>query len=221
LIHNKKADREDQGERYTNLFVQNLPTGMNDGQLKDLFKEYGDIDSAQMNAKNNRTGFVSFKNHNEAKAAKEGMDAKLKTAKDTDCTILVAPHISRKENDLQPKSSKPIVRNQKETFKSNIFVRYIPKDVTEEVLREKFKAAGQIASVKLKDHAQRINGETFSNYQLGFVLYADVESAQRCIKMFDASNCFGYSSKALKVDFWQAKDDLKQEAEEKSAAGLK
>jgi hypothetical protein len=39
--------------------------------------------------------------------------------------------------------------------------------------------------------------------------------------MFDASNCFGYSSKALKVDFWQAKDDLKQEAEEKSAAGLK
>jgi len=39
--------------------------------------------------------------------------------------------------------------------------------------------------------------------------------------MFDSSNCFGYSAKALKVDFWQAKDDLKQEAEEKSAAGLK
>jgi len=220
LIHNKKADREDQGERYTNLFVQNLPPTMNDTGLKDLFKEYGDIVSAQMNAKNNRTGFVSFKNHTEAKAAKEGMDLKLKTAKDTDYSILVAPHISRKENDLS-KSSKPIVRNQKEQFKSNIFVRYIPKDVTEEILREKFKAAGQIASVKLKDHSQNINGETFSNYQLGFVLYADVESAQRCIKLFDASNCFGYSTKAIKVDFWQAKDDLKQEAEEKSAAGLK
>lgn len=194
---------------------------MNDGQLKDLFKEYGDIVSAQMNAKNNNTGFVSYKNHTEAKAAKDGMDAKLKAAKDTDSSILVAPHISRKENDLQSKSSKPIVRNMKENFKSNIFIRYIPKDVTEEILREKFKAAGQIASVKLKDHAQRINGETFSNYQLGFVLFADVESAQRCIKMFDASNCFGYSSKALKVDFWQAQDDLKQEAEEKSAAGLK
>jgi len=74
LIHNKKADREDQGERYTNLFVQNLPQTMNDVQLTDLFKEYGEIVSAQMNAKNNRTGFVSFKNHTEAKAAKEGMD---------------------------------------------------------------------------------------------------------------------------------------------------
>lgn len=163
MIHNKKADREDQGERYTNLFVQNLPTGMNDGQLKELFKEYGDIVSAQMNARNNNTGFVSYKNHTEAKAAKDGMDAKLKAAKDTDSSILVAPHISRKENDLQSKSSKPIVRNMKENFKSNIFIRYIPKDVTEEILREKFKAAGQIASVKLKDHAQRINGETFSD----------------------------------------------------------
>jgi len=47
---------------------------MNDVQLTDLFKEYGEIVSAQMNAKNNRTGFVSFKNHTEAKAAKEGMD---------------------------------------------------------------------------------------------------------------------------------------------------
>ena len=47
---------------------------MNDVQLTDLFKEYGEIVSAQMNAKNNRTGFVSFQNHTEAKAAKEGMD---------------------------------------------------------------------------------------------------------------------------------------------------
>jgi len=30
LIHNKKADREDQGERYTNLFVQNLPPTVDD-----------------------------------------------------------------------------------------------------------------------------------------------------------------------------------------------
>jgi RNA recognition motif-containing protein len=95
LIHNKKADREDQGERYTNLFVQNLPSGMNDGQLKELFNEYGDIVSAQMNAKNNNTGFVSYKNHTEAKAAKDGMDAKLKMAIDTNSSILVAPLISQ------------------------------------------------------------------------------------------------------------------------------
>jgi len=33
--------------------------------------------------------------------------------------------------------------------------------------------------------------------------------------MFDQSNCFGFGSKPLKVDFWQAKDDLKQARDEK------
>lgn len=100
-------------------------------------------------------------------------------------------------------------------------MRFIPKEVTEEELKSKFSEAGQIASVKLKDHQQKINGETFSNYKIGFVLYEDVQSAQRCIKMFDESNCFGFAQKALKVDFWQSKDDLKQQTEEKNAAGLK
>ena len=48
-----------------------------------------------MNAKNNNTGFVSYKNHTEAKAAKDGMDAKLKMAIDTNSSILVAPLISQ------------------------------------------------------------------------------------------------------------------------------
>jgi len=78
------------------------------------------------------------------------------------------PHIYRKENDLfgKPKAglSNPIVKNQKEAFKSNIFVRFLPKDTTEEVLRETFKAAGQIASIKLKDNTKSFNGETFAKY---------------------------------------------------------
>ena len=49
-------------------------------------------------------------------------------------TVLAAPHIYRKETDLQPKGSamNPIVQNQKEMFKSNIYVTGIPIDVTKE-----------------------------------------------------------------------------------------
>lgn len=121
--------------------------------------------------RNNGTGFVSFKEHAHAKKALT--ETHLKAAVKGQ-TILVSPHVYRKENDLLPKSSKPIVRNQKETFKSNIFVRYIPKEVTEQELKEKFSRAGTIASVKLKEHTQNINGEFFSNYQIGFVLYETV-----------------------------------------------
>jgi len=50
--------------------------------------------------------------------------------------------------------SNPIVKNQKEAFKSNIFVRFLPKEVTEEQLREKFSEAGKIASIKLKTNVK-------------------------------------------------------------------
>jgi len=66
----------------------------------------------------------------------------------------VSQHISRKESDLITKGNNPIVQNQKEAFKSNIFVRFIPKEVSEDELKEKFKEAGEILSVKLKEHVR-------------------------------------------------------------------
>lgn len=168
--------------------------------------------------KKNGTGFVSFKSHEHAKAALEATHMKTKVKEQS---ILVSQHIQRKENDLAPSASNPIIKNQKEAFKSNIFVRFIPKDVTEDQLKTKFSEAGPIASIKLKNHMQTINGEAFSNYKIGYVLYEDVQSAQRCIKMFDEQNCFGFAQKPLSVDFWQSQVDLKQQTEEKNAANLK
>lgn len=206
LHHVKKDEREDIGENYTNLFVQNLPQDFTDAQLHELFKQFGTIDSASVNLKKNGTGFVSYKEHEDAKRALEAASMKLKVQ---GRAVIVSQHVSRKESDLVTKGANPIVQNQKEAFKSNIFVRFIPKEVTEEELKKKFSEAGDILSVRLKEHVQKVNGESFSNYNNGFVLYQDVQSAQRCIKMFDESNCFGFTNKALRVDFWQSQVDLK------------
>jgi len=48
---------------------------------------------------------------------------------------MVSQHIERRKNDLAPTGQNPIIKNQKEAFKSNIYVRFIPKDVTEEMLK--------------------------------------------------------------------------------------
>jgi hypothetical protein len=53
------------------------------------------------------------------------------------------------------------------------------------------------------------------------VLYDEVKNAQKCIRMFDNSRPFGLNHKALKVDFWQAKEDLKKEKDEKSQNQIK
>lgn len=138
--------------------------------------------------------------------------------------VIVMPHIYKKDNELfkgqKQGGANPIVKNQKEAFKSNIFVRFIPKDTTEEQIREKFSQAGKIASIKLKDHVNKINGESYVNYQNGYVLFEDVQSAQKCIKLFDESREFGLNQKPIKVDFWQSKVDLTNEREEKNYASL-
>lgn len=67
LIHAKKDDRESTGDKqFTNLFVSNLPAGQTSEGLREVFVEYGQINSCEINAKNNGTGFVSFANHLDA-----------------------------------------------------------------------------------------------------------------------------------------------------------
>lgn len=62
-------------------------------------------------------------------------------------------------------------------FKSNIFVRFIPKEVKKEEIESEFSKAGPISSIKLKDFEQKINGETVVSYQIGYILYENVRSA--------------------------------------------
>jgi len=89
--------------------------------------------------------------------------------------LIVSPHVYKKENELQPKGSdNAISRNLSDLYKSNIFVKFIPKSVTKEQFQDKFAEAGTIASVKLEQHQITVNGETFYNYLKGYVLFEDV-----------------------------------------------
>jgi len=190
--------------------------------LENLFKGYGQITSHQFNTDKPGTGYVSFGKHEDAKKAVD--DGSKMQIKINNNAVIVMPHIYKKDNELFGRSKQsganPIVKNQKEAFKSNIFVRFIPKDTTEEQIRDKFSTAGKIASIRLKDHVNKINGESYVNYQNGYVLFEDVQSAQKCIKLFDESREFGLNQKPIKVDFWQSKDDLTSEREEKNYASL-
>lgn len=215
FVHSKKEDRENQADRFTNLFLQNLPSDYNTDKLRGLFSQYGEIASAEM-GKQAGHGYVSFKSHEDAKKALDAVNMKLKLENQA---VLCFPHVYRKESDLQPKGSNlnPIVQNQKEMFKSNIYVRFIPKHVTKEELEAEFSKAGTICSTRMKpfEMINQIDGTKFTSYQIAYVLYQDVKDAQKCIRTFDASRPFGLQYKPLKVDFWQAKEDLKNERDEK------
>ena len=59
----------------------------------------------------------------------------------------------------------PITRAMKQTFESNIFVRYIPKDATEEAFKTEMEKAGTVISLKLRDHEMKTkSGDSYSNF---------------------------------------------------------
>lgn len=217
IPHSKKNDREDAGDHFTNLFVKNIPTTFTEQQLTDLFKPYGEITSVKVKGDGSDVGFVMFKEHTAAKNAIEALNCKMEIE---GRAIFVSKHISKSENQSSS-TVPPISQQMKETFKSNIYVRYLPKTVTEKEFRDVMGRAGKIISMKLKDWEQTAGSEKFVNFKIGYVCYSDVKEAQRCIQLFDTTHEFGYGSRPLHVDFWQSKYDLRNENEERNINQVK
>jgi polyadenylate-binding protein len=76
-----KKDKRDIGPtKFNNLFVKNLPKGTDDAKLRDLFAQFGDIESAtvQKDDQNNYKdyGYVCFKNPDHAEKAMQEMNRK-------------------------------------------------------------------------------------------------------------------------------------------------
>lgn len=132
-------------------------------------------------------------------------------------TIFVQKHISQ-ANNIIGKQVPQITQNMKKAYESNLFIQFIPKEITEEQVKEEFSKAGKVISVKVKDFVQtnRTTGESFVNFKSGYVCYEDVNQAQKCIQMFHQYQPFGFGKKPLSVDFWQSKHDIKSQRDEKN-----
>lgn len=64
-----------------NIYVGNISFSMNEGNLRELFEEYGEVSSAQIlqdryTGRSRGFGFVEMPNQSEAEAAIEGLNQK-------------------------------------------------------------------------------------------------------------------------------------------------
>lgn len=133
-IHEKRDSRKPQEKRYNNLFVKNLPKGTDDEGLRKLFAEFGEIESVQVQRDEEGNlkdyGYVCFKDFDRAEKAVEAMNKK---QIGDGVFLIVNQHVSKKDNEPQNGSKiHPITHNLSKTFNSNIFIKFIPNDVTEE-----------------------------------------------------------------------------------------
>lgn len=186
LVHQKREERKGTDEKqFYNIFVQKLPAGTDDNKLSEMFSEFGEITSAHVQRGDDNStfkdyGYVSFKETESAASAVEKMN-KFKLEDGT--YLLVNQHISKRENEVAKSStSGPIQNSMKKTYESNLFVKNIPSEITEEELTKLFEECGPVMSIKLRQ------GKYFNPqaaYRQYFVLYQDIEGAKAAIQKFD------------------------------------
>jgi RNA recognition motif-containing protein len=102
--------------------------------------------------------------------------------------LIVNYFVSKKDTELAQGSRTldPISQNLTKTFNSNVYIKHIPSEVTEEELRKKFTFAedAKIISLKLNTSIKKIN-EYEVKSQYAYIMYDTVGNAQKAIQRFD------------------------------------
>ncbi|XP_048225667.1 polyadenylate-binding protein 7 [Ricinus communis] len=198
----KKSDRvlPSPDAKYTNLYVKNLDPGITEELLQEKFSEFGKIVSVAIArdecGSSRGFGFVNFENPDDARWAMERMNGTELGSK----VLYVGRAQKRAEREQILRRQFEEKRKEQITkFKgSNVYVKNIDDDVTDEELREHFSQCGTITSAKLmKDDKGRSKG-------FGFVCFSSSEEASKAVNTFHG---YMFHRKPLYVAIAQRKEE--------------
>ncbi|XP_022859246.1 polyadenylate-binding protein 7-like [Olea europaea var. sylvestris] len=178
----KKSDRAvtNPEAKYTNLYMKNLDPDVTEDLLMEKFSEYGKIISLAIlkdeNGASRGFGFVNFENPGNAKCALEAFHGTQLGSK----VLYVARAQKKTEREemlrrqFEEKRREKILKYQA----SNVYVKNIDDDITDDELREYFSQCGTITSVKL------MLDEKGMNKGFGFVCFSTPEEAIKAVNTF-------------------------------------
>jgi len=146
-----------------NIFVKNLAPTIDNQQLCDTFSKFGNILSCKVSTNSRGEplgyGFVHYESEDCARKAVEAVNGKIIAGKQ----VTVAPFKSRSE------------RGSGKTF-SNLYVKNIPADFSDEEFDKLFSQYGTITSSKvMRDDEGKVKG-------YGFVNFSTAEEAKAAIE---------------------------------------
>ncbi|KAH6797642.1 binding protein 7 [Perilla frutescens var. hirtella] len=198
----KKSERALPGHevKYTNLYVKNLDTGISEEVLKEKFSQYGEIASLVISKDENGAsrgfGFVNFDKAEDAKSAVEALHGSQLGLK----VLYVARAQKKTEREemlrrqFEEKRKEQILKYQA----SNVYVKNIDDDITDDELRLHFSQCGTITSAKIMRDDKGV-GKGF-----GFVCFSTPEEANKAVYTFHG---FILRRKPLYVAIAQRKEE--------------
>ncbi|KAI8563197.1 hypothetical protein RHMOL_Rhmol03G0094000 [Rhododendron molle] len=199
----KKSDRilPSTDPKYTNLYVKNLDPDVTEEVLQEKFSEFGKVLSLVISKDDNGDsrgfGFVNFESTDDARRAMEAMNgSQLVGSK----VLYVARAQKKAEREqilrrqFEEKRKEQILKYQG----SNVYVKNIEDDVTEDELREHFSQCGTITSAKL------MRDEKGISRGFGFVCFSTPEEAYNAVNTLHG---YIFRKKPLYVAIAQRKDE--------------
>ncbi|KAF2289818.1 hypothetical protein GH714_038797 [Hevea brasiliensis] len=186
--------------KYTNLYVKNLDLDISEDVLLEKFTEFGKIVclviAKDENGASRGFGFVNFENPDDARLAMERMNGTELGSK-----VLYVGRAQKKAEREQILRLQFEEKRKEQILKykgSNVYVKNIDDDVTDEGLKEHFSQCGTITSAKLmRDDKGRSKG-------FGFVCFSSPEEATKAVNTFHG---YMFHRKPLYVAIAQRKED--------------
>lgn len=173
-----------------NVFVKNLSDSVDNASLQELFSKFGDILSCKVARNEDGTsrgyGFVQFTSQESADASIENLN----NSHFGDRQLRVATFIKKSERSA----------NNDDRY-TNLYMKNLDDDITEELIKLKFSRFGSIISVKI------MKTDDGTSKGFGFVSFQNPESAK---KAKEAMNGMPLGSKTLYVAKAQKKAERKQ-----------
>ncbi|XP_028789976.1 polyadenylate-binding protein 7-like [Neltuma alba] len=198
----KKSERFLPGpdSKFTNLFMKNLDPEITEELLQETFAPFGKIVNMAIakdrNGVSKGFGFVNYDNPDDAKRAMETMHGSRLGSK----IIYVARAQKKAEREkilhhqFQEKRKEQILKYKG----SNIYVKNIGDDVSDEELRDHFSSCGTITSAKVMRDDKGISKG------FGFVCFSTPEEANKAVNNFHGCK---FHRKPLYVAIAQRKED--------------
>lgn len=151
FIRGQERSRGNAANKFTNVYVKNLPETTSDEDLKKLFEKYGTITSALVmmdtNGKSRCFGFVNFETSDAAASAVEQLNGS--SLNEKVLYVGKAQKKSEREADLRAKFEQERASRFEKLKGANLYLKNLDDSVNDENLKELFAEYGTITSCKV------------------------------------------------------------------------
>ena len=197
----KKNERLQSNLGNNSIYIKNIPDKINENDMKDLFKKFGEITWSKIILDNNGRKFaiIVYSKSESALKAKEEMNDKIIANSEIGLYVDLLQKKSERKRILISKIGDINNKLNQEFKNCNLYIKNLPYDLTDEKLREIFSKYGEIKSVKIskftlvtkiKDELKEIE----QSRGFGYVCYTNPESATKAIEDLNEKNLPGYEN---------------------------